>query len=170
MATENKSRRTIKVYADWETMAKPELMGTLYSERIRGKEIFSFEYFKDWLSSGNAQNLDPDLQFYEGMQYLSDEKSNFGLFLDSSPDRWGRVLMKRREAANARIEERPERKLFETDFLLGVYDEHRMGAIRFKEDEKGPFLNDDTALASPPWTSLKELEEVSLKLEDEKYC
>ena len=167
MAAGNKNRRAIKVYADWETLPKAELMGTLYSERIRGKEIFSFEYSKDWLQSGNAQNLDPDLQFYEGVQYLSDEKSNFGLFLDSSPDRWGRLLMKRREAAYARIEKCPERTLFETDFLLGVYDEHRMGAIRFKEEENGPFLNDDTTLASPPWTSLKELEEISLKLEDE---
>ena len=94
MAAGNKNRRAIKVYADWETLPKAELMGTLYSERIRGKEIFSFEYSKDWLQSGNAQNLDPDLQFYEGGQYLSAEKSNFGLFLDSSPDRWGRLLMK----------------------------------------------------------------------------
>ena len=166
MALENKNRRRIKVYANWKPLTKAELMGTLFSERIRGKEIFSFEYTKDWLKSGSAQNLDPDLQFYEGVQYLSNEKSNFGLFLDSSPDRWGRLLMKRREAAYARIEERVEKKLFETDFLLGVYDEHRMGAIRFKEDETDLFLNDNTSLASPPWTSLKELEEISLKLED----
>ncbi|MEN8121819.1 MAG: HipA domain-containing protein [Bacteroidota bacterium] len=161
------NRREIQVYANWKPLGQARLMGTLFSERIRGKEIFSFEYTKEWLKSGFAQTLDPDLQLYEGIQYLPREKSNFGLFLDSSPDRWGRLLMKRREAAYARIEKREETGLFETDYLLGVYDEHRMGAIRFKENDNGPFLNDDCSLASPPWTSLKELEEISLKLEED---
>ena len=75
--------------------------------------------------------------------------------------------MRRREAAVARIEKRQEQTLFETDYLLGVYDGHRMGALRFKLDENGPFLNDNKELASPPWTSLNELEQISLKLEDD---
>jgi serine/threonine-protein kinase HipA len=75
--------------------------------------------------------------------------------------------MRRREAALARIEEREEKKLFETDYLLGVYDGHRMGALRFKLEEDGPFLNDIKNMASPPWTSLRELEQISLRLEDD---
>jgi serine/threonine-protein kinase HipA len=75
--------------------------------------------------------------------------------------------MRRREAALSRIEERTQNKLFETDYLLGVYDGHRMGALRFKLNEDGPFLNDNKELASPPWTSLRELEEISLKLEED---
>jgi len=54
----------------------------------------------------------------------------------------------------ARIEQRPEKRLQESDFLLGVYDEYRMGAMRFKEDVNGNFLNDNKALAAPPWTDL----------------
>lgn len=160
-------KRTICVYADWKELYEPTLIGELYSERLRGKEVFSFAYDKEWIQSDYAYQLDPDLGLYEGIQYLNDEKSNFGLFLDSSPDRWGRVLMKRRESALARKEERKANNFFETDFLLGVFDEHRMGALRFKLDKEGNFLNDNKELASPPWTSIRELEQISLRLEED---
>ena len=111
--------------------------------------------------------LDPSLQLFSGLHYLNEDQDNFGIFLDSSPDRWGRILMRRREAALARNEDREENKLFETDYLLGVYDGHRMGALRFKLEEDGPFLNDNKNMASPPWTSLRELEQISLRLEDD---
>ena len=71
--------------------------------------------------------LDPALQLYTGPQYLAEEKSNFGLFLDSAPDRWGRLLMRRREAALARQEDRRAEPLLDSDYLLGVFDGHRMG-------------------------------------------
>ena len=160
--------RNIYVYAHWGGMKEPVLMGELKAEFVRGKEIFAFSYADEWLKSRFSQILDPELLFYSGSQYAGDEKSNFGVFLDSSPDRWGRILMKRREAATARTEGRTERTLRESDYLLGVFDGHRMGAIQFKEDPDGPFLNDNEKLASPPWTSIKELEQISLKLEDDK--
>jgi len=143
------------------------MMGELRAELVRGKEIFSFSYAEDWLKSRYSQILDPELLFYSGSQYASNEKENFGIFLDSSPDRWGRILMKRREATMARFEKRPEITLRESDYLLGVFDGHRMGALRFKEDPNGPFLNNNENLASPPWTSIKELEQISLRLEEE---
>ena len=121
-------KRNIHVYAHWQGLDNPALMGVLSSERLKGKEIFSFSYTKEWLDSGFAQYIDPALQLYTGPQYLDDTKDNFGVFLDSSPDRWGRLLMRRREAAIARAEKRKENTLFETDYLLGVFDGHRMGA------------------------------------------
>lgn len=161
-------KREVHVYADWRGLHGPVYMGLLHAELLRGKEIFSFEYDSNWLQSGQAQLLDPDLQLYAGMQYLNDQdKSNFGMFLDSSPDRWGRILMRRREAALARHDKRPEQNLFETDYLLGVYDAHRMGGLRFKLDKDGSFLNDNKEMASPPWTSIRELEQISLRLEDD---
>lgn len=161
-------KREVYVYADWEDLEGPVYMGILQAELLRGKEIFSFEYDESWLKSGHAQLLDPDLQLYAGKQYLSDqEKQNFGMFLDSSPDRWGRILMRRREAALSREENRPQNNLFETDYLLGVYDEHRMGGLRFKLDLEGPFLNNNKEMASPPWTSIRELEQISLRLEED---
>jgi serine/threonine-protein kinase HipA len=160
-------KREILVYAHWSTMDTPILMGYLYSSRHKGKELFSFEYDKQWLKNKNVHILDPSLQLYSGLHYLNEEQSNFGVFFDSSPDRWGRILMRRREAALARKEEREEQTLFETDYLLGVFDEHRMGAIRFKLDKDGTFLSSDREMAAPPWASLRELEQVSLRLEDE---
>ena len=162
------NKRSVFVYADWESLKGPILMGTLSATHLRGKEIFSFEYNNDWLKSEYVQILDPDLQLYSGLQYLGDEKkSNFGIFLDSSPDRWGRILMRRREAAIARTEERTPNNLYETDYLLGVYDGNRMGGIRFKLELNGPFLNNNKEIASPPWTSIRELEQISLRLEDD---
>jgi serine/threonine-protein kinase HipA len=162
------AKREIHVYAHWEGIKNPTHMGTLESELLKGKEIFSFQYDEAWLKSDQARVLDPDLQLYSGAHYLGDEKKlNFGMFTDSSPDRWGRILMKRREAALSRKEERKAQNLFETDYLLGVFDGHRMGALRFKEDMDGPFLNDNAKMASPPWASLRELEQISLQLEKE---
>lgn len=165
MATNTK--KEIQVYAHWLGLQEPSLMGELSVAPAKGKESFSFEYADAWLKSGFSQMIDPDLQLYSGAYYPRDDKPNFGVFLDSCPDRWGRVLMQRREAAIAKQEDRAAKKLLESDFLLGVYDGHRMGALRFKLDNNGSFLNDNKEMASPPWTSLRELEQASLKFEED---
>ncbi|MFT5206571.1 MAG: serine/threonine-protein kinase HipA, partial [Candidatus Omnitrophota bacterium] len=131
----------------------------------RGKEVFSFEYDKAWLKSSYAQSLDPDLSLFSGPQYARDDHPNFGLFLDSSPDRWGRVLMQRREVQQAQSESRDVRQLLESDYLLGVYDAHRMGALRFRLSNDSPFLDDQEYMATPPWAKLRDLEYASLQLE-----
>jgi serine/threonine-protein kinase HipA len=166
--SKRQAQRDIYVYADWKSMDGPRLIGVLHAALLRGKEIFSFEYDETWLQTDFAQMLDPDLDFFAGLHFLRPGKTNFGVFLDSSPDRWGRVLMLRREAAMARLEQRNEAHLFETDFLLGVYDGHRMGGLRFKLSPEGPFLDNNTAMATPPWTSIRELAKVSLLLEDDR--
>jgi serine/threonine-protein kinase HipA len=143
-------------------------MGLLSSDRVRGKEVVSFAYDDAWLSGGAAQQLDPDLALYEGRHYQREGRPNFGLFLDSSPDRWGRLLMRRREACYARREGRAERPFSELDYLLGVYDGQRMGALRFQEDGRAGFLNSDEHLATPPLTSLRDLEHASLMFEEDE--
>lgn len=156
---------SILVHAHWKGFDQPVLMGELCAIPSRGKEVFSFEYSNSWLKSSHAQAIDPSLQLYSGPQYASEGQGNFGIFLDSAPDRWGRFLMDRREAINARQEGRKERKLLESDYLLGVYDEHRMGALRFCINPQGPFLDNNKAHASPPFVALRELEHASLELE-----
>lgn len=84
--------------------------------------------------------LDPDIAWYGGLQYPN-EKENFSLFLDSIPDTWGRILMKRRAALNAKEQGSPAPVLYDIDFLLGVHDLSRMGALRFKREPDGE-LND----------------------------
>jgi len=162
-----KTGKEILVYAHWAGYDKPVLMGTLSAIPARGKEVFSFEYAKEWLKSGSRILMDPDLMLYAGRYFPRDDKPNFGIFLDSSPDRWGRVLMDRREAILARQENRKLKPLLESDYLLGVYDGHRMGGLRFKLVEDGNFLNDDRNMAAPPWTSLRELEHASMKFEED---
>ena len=166
MAATN-TKKEIQVYAHWQGLREPSLMGVLSVSPAKGKESFSFEYADAWLRSGFSQMIDPDLQLYSGAYYPRDDKPNFGVFLDSCPDRWGRVLMQRREAAIAKQEDRAAKKLLESDFLLGVYDGHRMGALRFKLDNTDSFLNDNKQRAAPPWTSLRELEHASLKFEED---
>jgi len=161
------SDKEILVYSDWKGLDIPQFIGTLFSSYSRGKEIFSFEYDKTWLQSSFVQEIDPDLGLYPGIQYLRDEKSNFGVFLDSSPDRWGRALMDRRESILARMGNRPRKNLNESDYLLGVFDEQRMGALRFKETASGAFMNDNQNFATPPWTSIRELEQASYQLEND---
>ena len=142
------------------------LMGRLYVNYLRGTESYSFEYDPNWLAKHpNIPFLDPALQFFEGRQYpLTD--SMFGIFSDASPDRWGRVLMKKKERNLSDKENRKPRKLNDSDFLLGVYDETRMGGLRFKVDPEEEFLSDDQETATPPWTTLRTLEEASRELEN----
>lgn len=159
-----RDRRSVDVWADWRELGGATRMGVLHATPARGKEVFAFEYDRGWLDARPARIVDPALRLHRGPQYVSAERDNFGVFLDSSPDRWGRVLLQRREAQLAREDGRAERRLTELDYLLGVYDGHRMGGLRFRVDG-GPFLDDNAELASPPWTSLRELEHASLALE-----
>lgn len=157
--------KKIYVYAHWEVFKEPKLMGVLACAVGRGKEVFSFEYDSTWIKENHAQDLDPSLQLFGGPQYAPVHQDNFGIFLDSAPDRWGRLLMRRRESQLARQEKRKQRDLKESDYLLGVYDGHRLGGLRFKTDPSGTFLDDDISMASPPWTSIRDLEFASQQLE-----
>jgi len=155
----------IYVFADWEEFSEPMLVGTLRSTIIKAKEHFSFNYDNNWLQSEYAQEVDPDLHLYSGEQHSQDSK-NFRVFLDSCPDRWGRLLMKRREAIIAREEDRRPNVLNEIDYLLGVHDRYRLGALRFKRTLDGNFLDDDDKLAAPPISSLRELEHAASMVEE----
>ncbi len=157
----------VYVFADWVGLNEPTLVGTLRSSLVKNKEHFSFSYDDKWLLSSVAQKIDPNLEFYAGEQHGSEDQ-NFGVFLDSSPDRWGRLLMKRREAAIARREDRKPRVMNEVDYLLGVHDLYRMGALRFKREPDGPFLDNNHTLAAPPLSSLRDLEFAVRQVEDNK--
>ena len=157
--------KKIYVFADFLSFSN-ELVGTMYVSQTRGKEFYSFEYNENWLEH-KKMLLDPDLQLYKGRQYITDDKNIFGVFADSCPDRWGRRLMKRREEIRAKKEGVKPEKLLESDYLLGVYDEARMGGLRFKTELDGNFLSDDKEFATPPWTSLRELEQASIAFEND---
>ena len=162
MATE---KRDIYIYAHWKGLEEPTLIGTLSALYAKGKKAFSFEYDKDWIKSKQQMLLDPDIQFFGGPQYPNN-KENFGVFLDSMPDTWGRTLMKRREAQQASEKGEKAKTLYEIDYLLGVFDESRMGALRFKTELDGPFLDNNDQTPTPPWTSIRELQEAAKNIEN----
>ena len=90
----------------------------------------------------------------------------FGLFMDASPDRWGRLLMKRRLERDKRKGLVPaEQRLAESDFLLGLHDVYRVGALRFRLEDAGPFLDHSRNESAPPLVQLRALEQASLALE-----
>ena len=107
---------------------------------------------------GLAHTIDPKLELYKGPQFPPQGRTNFGVFLDSSPDLWGRTLMQRREAIRARNRNEKPRTLLESDFLLGVHDFSRSGGLRFSTAANGPFLDNNDENAAPPLVSLRTLE------------
>lgn len=164
MAT-RRERPAIEVHLDASELVPFQQVGTLYRHGVRTDLAAPFEYARSWLEHENAFLLDPRLDLWVGEQHPPHPASPFGIFLDSAPDRWGRVLMERREAAAAEREQRPMRTLQETDFLLGVHDFTRMGALRFKEPDAQHFL-DNSANAAPPVTDLRELAAISRRIEE----
>lgn len=150
----------IFVYAHWLGMPKPVFIGILSVHQGKGRKSYSFEYDEHWLKGKDLFLLDPDIGLFSGPQF-PEKKENFGIFLDSMPDTWGRTLMTRRASQIAKSEGRIAPVLHDIDFLLGVADKCRMGALRFKLDPNGPFLDDDTNTPVPPWTSVGELQHIA---------
>jgi serine/threonine-protein kinase HipA len=148
-------------------MKEPKLIGVLSAQQAKGKKAFSFEYSNDWIQSKEQILLDPDIGWYKGQQYPNG-KENFGVFFDSMPDTWGRTLMKRRSAQNAKEEGKPAPNLYDIDFLLGVFDECRMGALRFKIDSKGSFLDNNQDTPTPPISNIRELQYAAELLESDE--
>lgn len=158
------NRLAYEVHLDAPELGVRQRVGVLYRHEVRTDFPASFEYDKDWLKHGQAFALDPRLELWRGEQHPSTNTPGFGIFMDSAPDRWGRVLMERREAAAAASAARKMRTYYEMDFLLGVYDHTRMGGLRFCEPG-GPFL-DNSDNAAPPVTDLKELAYIIKRIEE----
>ncbi|MBN3067670.1 type II toxin-antitoxin system HipA family toxin [Pectobacterium brasiliense] len=159
------SRSIVEVYASWMPIDTPLLVGHLtFAETSRGG-VFSFTYDKHFLASDYRLQIDPLLALHGGELYNDLADKNFRAFLDSSPDRWGRILMQRRAAIEYRKGLRATTKLTELDYLLGVHDSYRMGGIRFKLAESQDFLDNNTEFSAPPMASLRELEHAAMHIE-----
>lgn len=162
------TKKDIYVFAHWKGMTEPQIIGILSAHSAKGRKAYSFQYDKNWLKSPERYLLDPDIQFFPGTQFPSG-KENFGIFTDSMPDTWGRTLMKRRAVKQAKEKGliKPA-VLYDIDYLLGVYDESRMGALRFKVELDGPFLDHNSLMPTPPWSHIRELQFAASILENDK--
>jgi serine/threonine-protein kinase HipA len=105
----------VEVYCDGQSL-EPALMGTLHRQPSGKGEVLSFKYAGSWLVKNDALSFDPNLTLDDRHQYPSTGSSNFGIFRDSSPDRWGQVLMQRWEDLGARKEGVHSCRLMEWDF------------------------------------------------------
>ena len=162
--TGQQARPTLEVHLDAPELGPRIQVGRLYPADVRVHLAPSFEYTQEWLARDQRFLLDPRLDLYAGEQHAAHARG-FGIFLDSAPDRWGRVLMERREASQARTEGHPMRRLTDLDFMLGVHDFTRTGALRFRRGPELPFI-DDHELPAPPVTVLRELAAIAQKLEE----
>ena len=147
----------VYVYLHQYDMPDAKLIGTLTAVMTKNRRVFSFEYNKAWLKSEKPFFLDPDINWYSGTQYPGN-KSNFGIVFDSMPDTWGRTLVKRKMALLDKENNQHPRILHDLDFLLAVHDKNRLGALRFKTDKNGDFLDNDDSIAIPPWSYIRELQ------------
>jgi len=157
MATK-KAQPRLKVWLDDPTFAPLQQIGTLHKV---GHAAVRFAYTDAWLKNPLAFKLDPALTLDANDFYP--ENSNFGLFMDSCPDRWGQVLMQRWETIDAKEAGRSKVTLGAWEFLCGVQDRTRMGALRFSAEDEDIFLAHELR-AAPPMTSLGELQAVALEL------
>lgn len=157
----------IFVYAHWIGMNEAKCIGVLTAQQAKARKSFSFEYDKEWIASKEQLLLDPDIAWYSGKQHPNG-KENFGVFMDSMPDTWGRRLMERRAAQEAREKGIVAANLYDIDFLLGVYDQSRMGALRFKLDPEGPFLDNNNAYPTPHWSNIRELQHAAEVIDSNK--
>lgn len=147
--------QSILVYMDLDGV--PLKVGQLWGRFRNGQESMSFEYNREWLNHPKRFSLDPALKLDSGSFHASLDKPIFGALDDSSPDRWGRLLMRRAERNRAEKEKRAPRALREIDYLLMVDDEGRQGALRFKREKSSSFLTTYADNHIPPLVSVGKL-------------
>lgn len=159
------------VYADFDWMNTPQLIGELSCDLVRGSETYGFSYDKEWLARYGDVFLSEDLQNYSGIQYTRPERDIFACFSDALPDRWGRTLLNRREQIAASDEKRAVRRLTSFDYLMGIDDASRMGGFRFAETPGGKFINCEESLRVPPIANVRELMNAAheIELSEEKH-
>lgn len=159
------------VYADFDWLDKPLLIGVLSCDSVRGNEIYGFSFDIEWLAKYGDVFLSDDLQNYTGTQYTRSERDIFACFSDALPDRWGRVLLNRREQIAAADEKRTVRRLTSFDYLMGVDDTSRMGGFRFADTRAGKFINFESSLRVPPLANVRELMHAAHEIEasEEKH-
>ena len=120
----------VEVHLEWRGRRRP--VGTMRRHSGRSAERITFHYADEWIASPHGFAIDPSLPVGPGTFRPADGHAMFGAIGDTAPDSWGRALMRRRERRRAAREGRAVRTVQETEFLLGVADEARMGALRFR--------------------------------------
>ena len=153
-------QRELLVYIDLN--GQPVLVGRLWAREQRGRESSTFAYDPSWLQRRGAFALSTALMLTSGQFHSAKGLPN--VFSDTAPDSWGRKLMARRERARAKQAKTQPRTLFDIDYLAGVDDQSRMGALRFKDADGAAFLT-VTGAPVPPLIDLPRLLSATARIE-----
>lgn len=122
------------------------LAGRLWPHRRQQTESQTFAYSPSYLARRDAYAMDPALPLVAGQIQTPLGHAMFGAFSDCAPDRWGRMLIHRRaRRAHEGSRGSAEESIGEIDYLLGVRDDLRQGALRFRAAGTEPFLADETS-------------------------
>jgi serine/threonine-protein kinase HipA len=159
------NERKVWVHVDRDGTPRP--VGLLWTRRVRDRESASFEYQRSWLDARDRFALGPSLPLGPGAFQTSPGTALHDVLKDSAPDRWGRTLIMRASRRADAAAQRATRTLNEIDFLLGVNDEAREGALRFAESEGGPFLAPASGHPVPPLIDLPALLDAASHVEDD---
>lgn len=154
-------------YVYLEYGGRTRFVGRLWTRATRQKQSATFEYDSGWIADPLHHALGPALPPTLGAHHTSEGREMFGAIGDSAPDRWGRRLIERNEARRARELGQTARTPREIDYLLGVSDFTRQGALRFTKTESGPFLADGSGGDVPPLIDLAELLSAARALEED---
>lgn len=147
--------RQVLVYVELNGVSL--LAGKLWTRARGNRQSATFEYAPEWLAHPERFALEPALTIGPGPHHTPSASALFGALSDSAPDRWGRVLMRRAERRLGTVDGHSPRTLLEIDYLLGVHDVSRLGALRFAEQEGGPFLAESSEANIPPFLALPRL-------------
>lgn len=148
-------RETVHVYVDLDGNA--HYVGRMWVHASGRREGATFQYDDSWLGSTLKFALEPALTLGSGDYHTDDGKALFGSLGDSAPDRWGRLLMSRSAKRVAKAKGSAPRSLREVDYLLGVHDYARQGALRFALEKDGAFLAENAGMNVPPLVELPRL-------------
>lgn len=114
--------------------------GRLWAHRRQNVESATFVYAAEYLARKDSYPLDPALPLVSGQLQTPENRNIFGAFSDCSPDRWGKMLIRRRYGEGEADGNTGDQSFGEVDYLLGVRDDLRQGALRFRDPDTGEFL------------------------------
>ena len=158
--------KKLEVIAAFDWLQKEKPIGLLECDNVRGNQVYSFEFYKDWLRNHKDIMLSKDLNNFLGKQYqYGNENGIFRCFADSLPDRWGRKLADLKADITNENRTYLPKKLTDWEYLQAINDATRMGGFRFRIPGSGKYLNSEDNLDIPPMLQLNELMEAAQHIE-----
>lgn len=139
----------VDVFVD-EGGHEPVKVGVLRPSFTTGRTLgaSSFEYDASYLTRADRYEISPELPLTTGRIYTAEDRNIFGAFADASPDEWGQKIIEANHAVRVKGDPTLPRRIGDFDFLLGVSDRSRMGALRFRRGEGSAWLSDDPRVAN----------------------